>query len=41
MRTPMRAAVTRTYWVTQEFNTTARTLYDRVATRAPFVQYRR
>ena len=31
----------RTYWVTQEFNTTARSLYDQVATRAPFVQYRR
>jgi len=32
---------TRTYWVTQEFNTTARALYDRVATKSPFVQYRR
>ena len=32
---------TRTYWVTQEFNTTARALYDRVATKLPFVQYRR
>jgi GNAT superfamily N-acetyltransferase len=32
---------TRTYWVTQEFNATARTLYDRVATKSPFVQYRR
>jgi GNAT superfamily N-acetyltransferase len=31
----------RTYWVTQEFNATARALYDQVATRAPFVQYRR
>jgi GNAT superfamily N-acetyltransferase len=31
----------RTYWVTQEFNTQARSLYDQVATRAPFVQYRR
>jgi GNAT superfamily N-acetyltransferase len=31
----------RTYWVTQEFNTAARTLYDQVATKAPFVQYRR
>ena len=31
----------RTYWMTQEFNTTARSLYDRVASRAPFVQYRR
>ena len=32
---------TRTYWVTQEFNATARALYDRVATKSPFVQYRR
>jgi GNAT superfamily N-acetyltransferase len=32
---------TRTYWVTQETNTTARALYDRIATRAPFIQYRR
>ena len=32
---------TRTYWVTQEFNTTARALYDQVATKSPFVQYRR
>jgi GNAT superfamily N-acetyltransferase len=32
---------TRTYWMTQETNATARTLYDRVATKSPFVQYRR
>ena len=32
---------TRTYWMTQESNTVARALYDRVATKAPFVQYRR
>jgi GNAT superfamily N-acetyltransferase len=32
---------TRTYWVTQEFNYAARTLYDTVATKSPFVQYRR
>ncbi len=32
---------TRTYWVTEADNATARALYDRVATRAPFVQYRR
>ena len=32
---------TRTYWVTQEFNTTARALYDQLATKSPFVQYRR
>jgi GNAT superfamily N-acetyltransferase len=32
---------TRTYWVTQEFNATARALYDQLATKSPFVQYRR
>ena len=32
---------TRTYWVTREDNEVARRLYDRVATIAPFVQYRR
>jgi GNAT superfamily N-acetyltransferase len=32
---------TRTYWVTEEDNATARALYDRVARKAPFVQYRR
>jgi GNAT superfamily N-acetyltransferase len=32
---------TRTYWVTEEDNATARALYDRIATRVPFVQYRR
>src|SRR5262249_3833721 len=32
---------TRTYWVTQEFNYRARGLYDAVATKSPFVQYRR
>lgn len=32
---------TRTYWATQEFNYRARTLYDTVATKSPFVQYRR
>jgi len=32
---------TRTYWMTQEFNTAARALYDRVATKSPFVQYQR
>jgi GNAT superfamily N-acetyltransferase len=32
---------TRTYWVTQETNAAGRALYDRVATKAPFVQYRR
>jgi GNAT superfamily N-acetyltransferase len=32
---------TRTYWATQEFNYTARALYDQLATKSPFVQYRR
>jgi GNAT superfamily N-acetyltransferase len=32
---------TRTYWSTQEFNYTARALYDQLATKSPFVQYRR
>jgi GNAT superfamily N-acetyltransferase len=29
------------YWMTQEFNTTARTLYDRIATVTPFIKYQR
>jgi GNAT superfamily N-acetyltransferase len=32
---------TRTYWFTNEANYRARGLYDQVATKAPFVQYRR
>ena len=32
---------TRTYWMTQEFNYRAHGLYDQVATKSPFVQYRR
>jgi GNAT superfamily N-acetyltransferase len=32
---------TRTYWTTQEFNYRARGLYDQMATKSPFVQYRR
>jgi GNAT superfamily N-acetyltransferase len=32
---------TRTYWMTQEFNYRARALYDQMATKSPFVQYRR
>ena len=31
----------RTYWVTEEANARARSLYDAIATKAPFVQYRR
>jgi GNAT superfamily N-acetyltransferase len=34
-------SATRTYWTTQEFNYRARGLYDQVATKSPFVQYRR
>ena len=29
------------YWLTQDFNTTARQLYDRIATLTPFVKYTR
>jgi GNAT superfamily N-acetyltransferase len=36
-----RRGATRTYWATQEGNTTARKLYDRVGTLTEFVQYRR
>jgi GNAT superfamily N-acetyltransferase len=32
---------TRTYWVTEETNGTAQALYDRTATKMPFIQYRR
>ena len=32
---------TRTYWSTQEFNYRARGLYDKMATKSPFLQYRR
>jgi GNAT superfamily N-acetyltransferase len=32
---------TRTYWATQDFNYRARALYDQVATKSPFIQYRR
>ena len=31
----------RVYWMTHETNATARLLYDRVATRSGFIQYRR
>lgn len=36
-----RRGCTRTYWMTEEGNARARALYDRVATKSPFVQYRR
>lgn len=29
------------YWLTQDFNRTARQLYDRLATKTPFIVYRR
>ncbi|BDA85566.1 GCN5 family N-acetyltransferase [Aureimonas sp. SA4125] len=29
------------YWMTQAFNTTARTLYDRIAAETPFIKYQR
>mgnify|MGYP000085429458 FL=1 len=29
------------YWMTQEFNATARQLYDRIATLTPFIKYTR
>jgi GNAT superfamily N-acetyltransferase len=29
------------YWLTQEFNTTARRLYDRIGTATPFIKYKR
>ncbi|MEZ5716079.1 MAG: GNAT family N-acetyltransferase [Paracoccaceae bacterium] len=29
------------YWMTQEFNATARQLYDRIATVTPFIKYQR
>jgi GNAT superfamily N-acetyltransferase len=32
---------TRTYWTTQDFNYRARGLYDQMATKSAFVQYRR
>lgn len=35
------AGSSRVYWMTQESNTTARRLYDRVAERSGFIQYRR
>ncbi|MEO8693415.1 MAG: GNAT family N-acetyltransferase [Acidimicrobiales bacterium] len=33
--------LTEVYWLTQDFNHTARKLYDTVATRTPFVKYKR
>jgi GNAT superfamily N-acetyltransferase len=36
-----RRGATRTYWATQEFNHRARALYNQIATKSPFIQYRR
>ncbi len=36
-----KAGAAQVYWLTQDFNTTARALYDKVATLTPFVRYRR
>lgn len=36
-----RRGATRTYWTTQEFNYRARGLYDKMAGKSVFVQYRR
>lgn len=36
-----RRGATRTYWTTQEFNYRARGLYDKLAGKSVFVQYRR
>ncbi len=35
------AGASRVYWLTQEDNTTARALYDKVADRSGFIQYRK
>lgn len=35
------AGVPRVYWLTQDFNQTARKLYDQVATLSPFIKYDR
>lgn len=35
------AGASRVYWLTQESNATARLLYDRVAERSGFIQYRK
>lgn len=33
--------VAKVYWLTQDFNKTARQLYDRIGEKTPFIQYRR
>jgi hypothetical protein len=39
--TAREAGASRVYWLTHETNTQAMVLYDQVATRSGFVQYRR
>ena len=36
-----RAGCPSVYWMTQEFNATARLLYDRIARKTPFIKYQR
>lgn len=36
-----KAGAAQVYWLTQEFNTTARQLYDRVGKLTPFIRYNR
>ncbi|MEP2782685.1 MAG: GNAT family N-acetyltransferase [Pseudoruegeria sp.] len=36
-----RVGAVNVYWMTQEFNQTARKLYDRIGTKTPFIQYSR
>lgn len=36
-----RAGVPSVYWLTQDFNTTARKLYDRIGVKTPFIKYNR
>jgi GNAT superfamily N-acetyltransferase len=35
------AGVPTVYWLTQDFNTTARQLYDRIGVKTPFIRYNR
>jgi GNAT superfamily N-acetyltransferase len=35
------AGVPTVYWLTQDFNTTARRLYDRIGVKTPFIRYNR
>ncbi|MEK1932119.1 MAG: GNAT family N-acetyltransferase, partial [Pararhizobium sp.] len=35
------AGAPKVYWMTQEFNATARLLYDRIATKSPFIVYQK